>query len=837
MIKQIHIALIMILSYSLAAQVPFDCLSQVWMLDEEVDRIVTMEINPSNNAIIIQPFVADIGFTLDGLAFRSADNFLYAISSATKELYRIDANGDMQVIAILNLPMDEDHDAFGMTADGNRVVLLGNKNSRMENIYLFNFGNWDNPTIIPGTASLDITDLTINPVDGLFYGVNQNDGRVVSFDPNSLRFTGLGIPNPGDRFSLTYSDAFGGVFAFGSAQFDVASGLFEINTSELSNRILTNGPESNMKDIAACPFNVGLQCIVDPQFSFPCNDITYTYRIANATGRSLNNCDLLSDLPVGFKFDELMTNNIDGNVTFDDDQFDVREFSLPVGITDLSFTVELSETLGPGNYFSSFKVDGLPATIGNSAISDNPRTVRQNDETRLEIRVLDSDMEERDFFFCTHVPAFLDGTPFGTSYEWSTGEETDTIEVFESGLYSLVAQTGCQLVTVMFDVTVASCPFTIDMDHIIEPDSIFPCNEVMYKFAVNNDSGETQVGIDFVDTLGAGITYVSLLNNPFGGEDESQGNILSLTGMEIPLGIDSIIFLVEVGNVSAGEYPNGAIIKNFPEKLGTFRESDNPKTLEFDSTTLVVLGTDVDSLFVPEVLCNGESLILDGSIYGTEFEWFNGSTESQVEINDIGIYELRIFTGCQVSFVFFEVVEGEPIDIEIESLENQIALGDSLFLEPRIITASDSVSFAWRDPHENSLSCPDCLSTYASPYWDTEYIFTASNEICSDSITISIEVDNTRRLYTPNILSLSEVGDNQFFFIQSPDFGVIEQLYIYDRYGSVVYSSNDPSFETNRWGGRNGSDKLVSGVYVWQAQITFLDELTESFSGTVTIIE
>jgi len=836
-IKQIQIALLVFLSCNLAAQQPFDCLGQVWMLDEEVDRIVSMEINPSNNAVIIQPFIADIGFTLDGLAFRSADNFLYAISSATKDLYRIDAAGDLVVIASLNLPLDEIHDAFGMTADGNRIVLLGNKNNRMENIYIFNFGNWDNPTVIPGTATLDITDLTINPSDGLFYGINQNDGRVVSFDPNSLRFTGLGIPNLGDRFSLTYSDAFGGVFAFGSAQFEVASGLFEINTLDLSNRILTNGPESNMKDIAACPFNVGLQCLVDPQFSFPCNEITYSYRIANATGRPINNCDLKSDLPFGFEFEELMSNNIDGNVTFNEDQFDIRDLNLPVGKTDLNFTVELSETLGPGNYFSSFRIDGLPTTIGSSATSDNPRTVTQNDETRLEVRVLDSDMEEREFFFCTHVPAYLDGTPFGTNYKWSTGEESDTIEVFDSGLYSLEAQTGCQVVTVMFDVTIASCPFTIDMDHLIVPDSIFPCNEVLYKFAVNNDSGESQEGIEFVDTLATGITYVSLLNNPYGGEDKSEGNILSLTGMNVPLGIDSIVFLVEVGIVSPGEYPNGAIIKNFPEKLGSFRLSDNPSTLEFDNTILTVLGTDVDSLFVPETLCDGETLILDGSIYGTEYEWFNGSTESEVEIDDVGVYELKIFTGCQVSFVFFEVVEGEPIEIEIESLVNEIALGDSLLLNPRIITAADSVSFAWRDPLENSLSCIECLNTYAGPYWDTEYIFFATNEVCRDSIVVRLDVDNTRRLYIPNIISLSAQGNDQSFFIQSPDFGIIEEISVYDRYGSVVYRSSDPDFETNRWNGRKGSKRIVTGVYVWHARITFLDQLTESFSGTLTIIE
>ena len=836
MIRKIHfIGFILFLSYKLVAQQPFDCLSQVWMLDDQTDRIVTMEINPSNNAITILPFIADIGFTLDGLAFRSRDNFLYAISSSDKTLYRIDAAGTIEAMATLDLPSSELHDAFGFTADGNRFVILGKRGTNLENIYIFNFGLWDTPTVIPGASGLNISDLAINPRDGLFYGVNLTDGRVISFNPNNFRFTGLGVPFPDDVFSLTYSDAFGGVFAFGSAQFGVASGLFEINTSDLSNRELTTGPESNMKDIAACPFNVGLHCVVDPQFSFPCNDVTFSYSIANSTGQAITNCDLESILPSGFIFDDLLTSDIEGNVSFNDDQFNIADFDLPVGITELSFTVELSETLAPDNYLSSFQIDGLPANIGRTVSSDNPRTIRQNDETRLEIRVLDTDMVEREFFFCTNVRALLDGAAFGTSYEWSTGEDTETIEVFESGMYTLLAESGCQQVTVMFDVTIASCPFTIAMDHTVEPDSIFPCSEVMYKFIINNDSGDDHSGIDLIDTLSAGFTYLSVLQNPYGGEDMSEGNILNLTNLDVPLGIDSIVFLVEVGSIDPGEYPNAAIIKNFPEKLGAIRESDNPNTMDFDSTILTILGTNVDSLFVPEIICNGESLILDGSIYGTEFEWFNGSSESEVEITEVGTYELQIFTGCQVSFVFFEVEEGEPIDIEIESLVNEIVLGDSIILEPSIITAADSVSFAWRDPNETSLSCPTCLSTYARPFWDTDYIFTASNAVCSDSIEIRVNVDNTRRLYVPNIFSLTTTGDDRFFYIQSPDFGVIEELVVYDRYGSPVYRNTDPNFETNRWNGRVDSRILNSGVYVWHARITFLDGLTEDFAGTILL--
>lgn len=837
MIRSIQISIVfLLLGLEILAQAPFDCLSQVWMLDGQSDRIVTMEINPSNNAIIIQPFIQDIGFQLDGLAFRSSDNFLYALRSEDKTLFRIDAGGTMQELATLNLPMDEDHDAFGITREGDRFVILGKRGNNLEGIYVFNFGNWDNPTVVPGTSGVEITDLSVNPTDGLFYGVNLRDGRIISFNPNTFQITGFSPPFPGDTFSLAYADAFGTVFAFGSSQFGVASSLFEIDLNDLDSRELTTGPESNMKEIAGCPFNVGLHCIVDPQFSFPCNEVTFSYSIANATGQVITDCTLESLFPTGFRFDELNANNIEGDIDFNDNEFSISDFEIPNGTIDLSFTVELSQFLDAGNTFSSFQISGLPDEIGNFAISDNPRTVRQSDETRLEIRVLDSDQIDKSFFFCTDVDAILDGSGYGTEYLWSTGSEAESIQVFESGIYSLVAETGCQVINVEFDVTLASCPFTIDLDHTIEPDSIFPCSELMYKFVVNNDSGTQQVGIDFKDTLDVDFNYVSLIRNPYGGENNSAGNILDLSDLTIPLGVDSIIFTIEIGSIDPGEYPNAARIENFPMTLGSFRLSDNPHTMEFDSTILRVLGTNTDTLFVPVTLCEDESVILDGTIYGTEFEWFNGSRGPEVEIDEVGMYELKVFAGCQESFVFFDVVEGEDIDVEIDAFAATIFLGDSILLEPQIFTESDTIDFFWRD-NDFPVPCPECLSNYAMPLVPSSYTLVATNFVCSDSITVNVDVDNTRRLHVPNIFSTSALNfENQYFFIQSPDFGEIQELSIFDRYGSQVYSNNDPNFGTNRWDGRFGSSLAQSGVYVWSARIRFLDGLTETFTGSILLI-
>ncbi len=831
--------LLMLQSMTLSSQVPFDCMGQVWMLDASDDRIVYLEINEANNAVQITPFIDNLPVNIDAIAYRTYDRLLYGINSQTKEIYSIDAAGNFNLVVKLDLSPDLDHYAMGFDRGGNQLVFIGSKNDKSEQIEIVEFYPPAYRVTRKSTPSgMNISDLEINPLDGLFYGVNQTDTRIVSFNHSTYAFRGLGVPYSGDLFQAVYCNAFGEVFAFGSTAFGVASGLFRIDPTSLENFRLSTGPESYIKDIAACPFNVGIYNEVNPKFSFPCNTVEHTYRIANATGRTLDDLRLESVLPTGFSYEDIIVNPLHGDTEFRDEQFIVKNLSLSPGIKTVKVTATLDNLAG-GNYFHQLEIKDLPGHLGNAVVSDNPVTIIRNDATRLEVKELNSDSVFQEYFFCITAPAILDGSPFGSEFEWFDGTEEPQVQVFETGLYEVEALSGCQSVVVVFDVTLASCPYTIDLDLAVVPDSVYPCSIVEYDYIVNNDTGTLHEGIALRDTLPQGLELLGLSINPYNGK-EVKGlgeRIFHLEDMTIPVGIDTIRYLVRVGEVAPGFYTGQARIENFPVNMGSFRLSDDPSTLDFDSTTLVVLGTDIDSLYVPVVLCSDETLILDGTPYGFEYEWFTGSTESQIQIDRVGTYELKIFTGCEVSFVFFEVEAGEEIAIEIADLFPVLPLGDSILLEPEIVNEGDSLAFYWTDPRDTTLSCLTCLTTYAHPYWDTEYLFYATNFVCSDSVLVNLTVDNTRHLYLPNILSKSALGDDSYYFIQSPEFGVINELSIYDRYGSKIYYSTESDFEKNRWDGRFDYKTLEAGVYIWHANITFLDGLSEDFTGTISLID
>jgi len=806
------------------------------MLTADGDEIVTVKINPSNNAIQIDPFL-NLPEKLDAIAYRFSDQLLYGLNSESKNLYQITSDKQVTLFATLGLDTSLDHYSFGFSSEGSKMVFIGSANERGESLEIVEFDT-NNFSIfsLALPSGLDITDLSANPQDGLLYGVNRLDKRIISFNVFSYDFVGYGIPNTEDEFHLAYCNAFGEVLVFGSTAFGVASALFKIDNRTFENVRITTGPESDFIDLAACPFNIGAYNEVTPLFTFPCNTVEYVYTIANATGKSQGNLMLESKLPSGFKFDDLISNPLGGNTIFTDDEFTIKDLTLASGVKTIRFTVEL-ENIPADDYTHQFSISNIPNSLGGGqVVSDNPITAKQNDATRLEVKVVDRDSVFQDYFFCITDDAILDGAQYGSEFNWYDGSDTPSVQVYESGIYELQATSGCNTANIYFDVTIASCPFTISLDHVIEPDSVFPCSEVYYYYILNNDTGLDHYDINFSVSLDQGLSVLELVKNPFDGNDKSKENQLLIENMDVPLGIDTIIFLVEVGNISPALYPDQATVSNFPPNLGSFRLSDDPKTLFEDSTTLTVLGLDSDSLFVPLTLCADEEVTLDGSLYGYDFLWYDGSSESSNEVDLPGVYELKLFSGCDVSYVFFQVEAGPDISISFESQTEEIRLGDSILLVPQIISEGDSLSYFWEDARDTSLSCISCLETYANPYRDTDYWFYASNEICSDSFNLTLVVDNTRRLYVPNIISKSASGVNDKFFIQSSDFNILEQLVIYDRYGNEVFQSKNVDLESNIWRTKELAH-YSTGVYVWQAEITFLDQLTEHFTGTILIID
>ena len=110
---------------------------------------------------------------------------------------------------------------------------------------------------------------------------------------------------------------------------------------------------------------------------------------------------------------------------------------------------------------------------------------------------------------------------------------------------------------------------------------------------------------------------------------------------------------------------------------------------------------------------------------------------------------------------------------------------------------------------------------------------------CTAYDDILITVEATRDIYTPNVFSPNEDGINDFFFLSSSDPDArIETLQIFDRWGEIVFTAHDipVNSESEGWNGKFGGERMLPGVYVFSAVISFGDGFKERVKGDITLI-
>jgi gliding motility-associated-like protein len=112
---------------------------------------------------------------------------------------------------------------------------------------------------------------------------------------------------------------------------------------------------------------------------------------------------------------------------------------------------------------------------------------------------------------------------------------------------------------------------------------------------------------------------------------------------------------------------------------------------------------------------------------------------------------------------------------------------------------------------------------------------------CEARYNIEIPVERCD-VIAPNIFSPNNDGINDFFqFFSIPNYNaIVEELKIFDRWGSLVFSSElseNISNEKIWWDGKFNGIKVVAGVYVYTARILHPNGETEILSGDITIVQ
>lgn len=181
------------------------------------------------------------------------------------------------------------------------------------------------------------------------------------------------------------------------------------------------------------------------------------------------------------------------------------------------------------------------------------------------------------------------------------------------------------------------------------------------------------------------------------------------------------------------------------------------------------------------------------------------------------------------------VVLTDPELFVIQTIENQsVLLGDEI----QVTTISNYPlnTVTWNNGA--GLSCTNCENPLLIPYDNGEYVITATNmDGCIARDSFNVMVDKQALFFIPNIFTPNDDGLNDVFFMSSykSSVQVIDDFYVYDRWGNIAYEAHEISGNDLNVGW-NPDRNATDGVYTYVIRTTLIDGSVHHLTGNLTLI-
>lgn len=324
-------------------------------------------------------------------------------------------------------------------------------------------------------------------------------------------------------------------------------------------------------------------------------------------------------------------------------------------------------------------------------------------------------------------------------------------------------------------------------------------------------------------------------------------SVYNLTGTIQNVQNPSFLWTTMDGNIVSGETTSNPLID--VEGTYTFSVTNNQNGCEASDEVTVTVDSPIDFEYEIELPdCEnpfGKVLVkkVSGGVPPYEYSNDDGATFQSTALFD-NLYPGTYFLVVQdankcILESKIEIPDLEPIEITLEP-EYVVEFGDEMILDPQLNIPESSIAEVVWSP-ASGLECPECLSTNFFGLRNSKY----SLEIidvngCSAYTEVEIFVHQNFAVYIPNAFSPNNDGVNDVFSISAKP-GVVSQVKsfsIFDRWGAQIYTAqnfqpNDISFG---WDGLKNGQKLDGEVFIYFAEIEFVDGLVEVFKGDVMLV-
>jgi len=211
------------------------------------------------------------------------------------------------------------------------------------------------------------------------------------------------------------------------------------------------------------------------------------------------------------------------------------------------------------------------------------------------------------------------------------------------------------------------------------------------------------------------------------------------------------------------------------------------------------------------------------------------TTESSFGQLQAGQYVLRVqdSSGCEWSDSFNI---NDPTTLRVDLGPDQlIDLGDTVRLTA--VVEGDYERLRWEPA--DLVALPGSLRQLVAPLRTTTYSVLVESGSCRAVDYITITVAKERNFFIPTAFSPNDDGINDRFYLQGGEEAVrIQSIRIFDRWGQLVFQAEDipPNDPAEGWDGYLDGRPMNPAVFVYHAEVEFLDGRVVVFQGDVALI-
>lgn len=400
---------------------------------------------------------------------------------------------------------------------------------------------------------------------------------------------------------------------------------------------------------------------------------------------------------------------------------------------------------------------------------------------------------------CTNIFSFTDssGTLSGTiaQHNWNFGDGNTSTLASPQHPYNVAGNYVVTLIT----TSTRGCTDTISFPVMVP--------ELLHTTSVNIDSPICNNDCNAIITIqhaGGTTPFSYLWNDP----NQQTGN----SADSLCAGNYQVIITDQNGCTATGNYTIA-----------------NPPTLtqQLHTTTDYCHGACIGTA----------STLVTGGIPGYTYQWSDPANQTTSTATELcyGTYVVTVTdnNGCSlIDSIQVSFSDSIPA-IDVTADDTLLILGQSTLLHA--IPNNAVATYSWTP--SQTLNNPGIANPTASPIDTTIYtvVFTDENG-CSNTDSIKIQIRPVTceepELFIPNAFSPNHDNNNEILYVRGVTILKMD-LKVYDRWGELVFTSNDPKIG---WDGTYKGNAVDPGVFVYYLKITCYNKEEFFKKGNITLI-